>query len=115
MYVPCMSRRTLVRCTAVTLVVATLSAWDAAQAAGRTSAPLPAVLLGPAPPVTVGADQVTLLRSGPLTFARLRSLIDGALVSVHVEIYEFGQPGLAAALISAQRRGVAVTVIDDPS
>ena len=36
-------------------------------------------------------------------------------MSVHVEIYEFGQRGLAAALIAARSRGVSVTVIDDPS
>jgi phosphatidylserine/phosphatidylglycerophosphate/cardiolipin synthase-like enzyme len=115
MYIQCISRRTAVRCVAAALFVATLVGCDAAQAAGRTSTPLPAALLGPAPPVAVGADRVTLLRSGALTFARLRSFIDGARVSIHVEIYEFGQPALAAALISAQQRGVAVTVIDDPS
>jgi cardiolipin synthase len=95
------------------LGIALLAGCAAAQAAGLSSAPAP--LLGPAPPVTVGADQVTLLRSGPLTFARLRSLIDGATVSIHVEIYEFGQPGLATALTHAKQRGVTVTVIDDPS
>ena len=58
---------------------------------------------------------MTLLRSGPATFARLESLINAARVSVHVEIYEFGQRGLADALIAAKSRGVAVTVIDDPS
>jgi phosphatidylserine/phosphatidylglycerophosphate/cardiolipin synthase-like enzyme len=74
-----------------------------------------APLLGPAQEVTLGRDQVTLLRSGPATFARLRALIDGARLSVHVEIYEFGQHPLAVALVDAQRRGVAVTVMDDPS
>jgi len=74
-----------------------------------------APLLGPAPPVMVGADQVSLLRSGPATFARLGSLIDGVRLSIHVEIYEFGQRPLADGLVAAHRRGVAVTVIDDPS
>jgi cardiolipin synthase len=77
--------------------------------------PPPAPLLEPAPPVRVGVDQVTLLRSGPATFARLRSLIDGARLSIRVEVYEFGQRPLALALVTARRRGVAVTVIDDPS
>jgi phosphatidylserine/phosphatidylglycerophosphate/cardiolipin synthase-like enzyme len=77
---------------------------------------LPAApLLGPSPPVRLGPDQVTLLRSGLATFARLRSLIDGARLSIDVEIYEFGQRQLAAALVQAHQRGVAVTVIDDPS
>jgi phosphatidylserine/phosphatidylglycerophosphate/cardiolipin synthase-like enzyme len=110
-----MSRSTLLRCALGGFVVASLAGCDSAQAAGRASTPSPAALLGPAAPVTVGADQVTLLRSGPLTFARLRSLIDDARISVHVEIYEFGQPDLATALIRAQQRGVGVTVIDDPS
>ncbi len=77
--------------------------------------PPPAPLLGTAPPAIVGPDEVTLLRSGPATFARLRMLIDGARSTVHVEIYEFGQRGLATALIDAEHRGVAVSVIDDPS
>ncbi|HEY6468195.1 MAG TPA: phosphatidylserine/phosphatidylglycerophosphate/cardiolipin synthase family protein [Candidatus Dormibacteraeota bacterium] len=97
------------------LAVASLAGCDAAQAAGRSGVPPPAVLLGPAGPVAVGADAVTLLRSGPATFARLRSLIDCARVSIHVEIYEFGQPALATALVRAHERGVEVTVIDDPS
>jgi phosphatidylserine/phosphatidylglycerophosphate/cardiolipin synthase-like enzyme len=58
---------------------------------------------------------MTLLRSGQATFMRLRSLIDGARHSIHVEIYEFGQHPLAVALVDARRRGVAITVIDDPS
>jgi len=116
MHVQCMVSRRLVRCAAVALFVTSLAGCDAAQAAAGTgSLPPPAALLGPAPPVMVGADQVTLLRSGPLTFARLRSLIDGATASVHVEIYEFGRLDLAAALIHAHQRGVTVTVIADPS
>ncbi len=90
----------------------------AACAAGRAPAPAvhpPARLLGPAPMTVVGSDQVTLLRSGPATFARIRMLIDSAQRSVHVEIYEFGQRGLATALIDAEHRGIAVSVIDDPS
>ena len=75
----------------------------------------PAPLLGPASSVILGRDEVTLLRSGLATFARLRLLIDDARISVHVEVYEFGQRGLATALIDAEHRGVAVTVIDDPS
>jgi len=77
--------------------------------------PPPAPLLGPAPPARVGPDEVTLLRSGAATFTRLRMLIEGARLSVHVEIYEFGQRDLATALVAAEHRGVAVTVIDDPS
>jgi phosphatidylserine/phosphatidylglycerophosphate/cardiolipin synthase-like enzyme len=75
----------------------------------------PTPLLGPAPVGRVGTDQVALLRSGAATFMRLRALIDAARLTIHVEVYEFGQRGLADALIAAKSRGVAVTVIDDPS
>ena len=79
------------------------------------SPPSPALLLPPAPTVRVGADEIRLLRSGPTTFAALRSLIDAAHVSVHVEVYEFGNHDLIQAVEAAHQRGVAVTVIDDPS
>jgi len=96
------------------LAIAWIAGCGSVRAPAAVSPPT-APLLGPASPVTLGRDQVTLLRSGLATFARLRSLIDGARLSIHVEIYEFGQPPLAVALVSARRRGVAVTVIDDPS
>jgi len=88
-----------------------------AQAAAATAAapPPPAPLLGPAPPVWAGSDQVTLLRSGPATFTRIRALIDSARISVHVEVYEIGKRDLVDALVAAHARGVVVTVIDDPS
>ena len=103
------------RCGLGVLAAAVLVVGCAQIHASAVPTPAPAPLLGPAPPVTVGADEVSLLRSGTPTFARLESLIDGARLSIHVEIYEFGQRGLAEGLIAAHRRGVAVTVIDDPS
>src|ERR1700692_1061522 len=69
----------------------------------------------PAPSGWGGAEEVALRRSGAATFTRLRTLIDAARVTIHVEIYEFGQRSLADALIAAKSRGVSVTVIDDPS
>src|SRR5437870_2107903 len=78
---------------------------------GRATAPL----LGPATPLRLGVDEVTLLRGGPGTFAVLRSLIDTAQRSVEVEVYELGNPDLVAALLAAHEHGVVVTVIDDPS
>ena len=103
------------RCGLAALAAAGLVVGCAQIQASAVRTPAPAPLLGPAPPVMVGMDQVTLLRSGTATFARLRSLIELGTTSIHVEIYEFGQPGLADALIAAETRGVAVTVIDDPS
>jgi phosphatidylserine/phosphatidylglycerophosphate/cardiolipin synthase-like enzyme len=105
----------LTRRAPATLVVAISLGGCAQSGVLGVGSPPPAPLLGPAPVVSIGADQVALLRSGGATFARLALLIASAHVSIHVEVYEFGQPGLAAGLIAAQSRGVAVTVIDDPS
>jgi phosphatidylserine/phosphatidylglycerophosphate/cardiolipin synthase-like enzyme len=114
MYAACTSAAASLRALA-TVALTILSACGAAGGGLASATPPAAPLLGPAPPVIVGPDQVTLLRSGPATFTRLRALIDAARSSIHVEIYEFGQRGIADALIAAQQRGVAVTVIDDPS
>src|SRR5579884_190016 len=94
--------------------LAALSATACAVATAATVPP-PAPLLPPAGPVQLGSDSMTLLRSGPLTFTVLAQLIAGARQSVDVEVYEFGQRGLADVLIADAHRGVAVTVIDDPS
>lgn len=95
----------------VVLAVAGCAPAPPAVAADPTTAPL----LGPAPPAQVGADEVTLLRSGMPTFAQLRALIDGARATIHVEVYEFNQPQLVDAIVAAHARGVQATVIDDPS
>jgi cardiolipin synthase len=109
------SPKSLWRCALAALAAAVLVVGCAQIQASAVPPARPATLLGPAPPVLVGADEVALLRSGPATFARLESLINAARVSIHVEIYEFGRRGLADALIAAKSRGVSVTVIDDPS
>jgi cardiolipin synthase A/B len=98
---------------AVLLVLAGCAPLPATRLPGApiTEAPL----LAPATAVVDGADSVTVLRSGEPTFAELRRLIEQARVSLEVEVYEFGRADLVAAVISAHRRGVAVTVIDDPS
>ncbi len=75
----------------------------------------PAPLLAPASPAAAGADLVTVLRSGEPTFSELRRLVDQARSSVQVEVYEFGRADLASALVAAHQRGVAVTMIADPS
>ncbi len=114
MYAQCTSHRKPLFLAVALIGAVSLSGCAAVQAAGRDPASA-APLLGPAPPVRVGADHVRLLRSGDATFAQLRSLIDGARVTIHVEIYEFQRRDLAGALVAAVRRGVAVTLIDDPS
>ena len=103
------------RCAIAAFIAAAVVVGCAQVSASAVPPPAPAALLGPAPSVLVGADQVALLRSGRATFARIGALIDAARVSIHVEIYEFGQRPLADALIAAESRRVAVTVIDDPS
>ncbi|MBJ7594413.1 MAG: hypothetical protein JF886_06035 [Candidatus Dormibacteraeota bacterium] len=75
----------------------------------------PPRLLSPASPVASGADVVTVLRSGEPTFTELRRLIDEARRTVDVEVYEFGRADLASSLAAAHGRGVAVTMIADPS
>lgn len=110
----CIARPTLLQ-TSVALGIGLLTGCSALHGPASAGPPPPAPLLGPAPPVDLGRDQVTLLRSGPATFARLLALIDAARSSIDVEIYEFGQHDLAVGLEAAQQRGVAVTVIDDPS
>ena len=67
------------------------------------------------PTTSVGDDTVRVLGFGQATFTELRGLIEAARASVEVEVYEFGRRDLRDALLTAHRRGVAVTVIDDRS
>jgi cardiolipin synthase A/B len=67
------------------------------------------------PTVRVGSDTVRILPRGSTAFPVILSLIAGATRSVDAEMYEFGRDDIAAALLDARRRGVAVTVIVDPS
>ena len=79
--------------------------------AGATAA----ALLSPAALVADGGDTLTVLRSGEATFAELRRLIDAATATIDIEVYEFGRLDLAAALVRGRHRGVAISVIEDPS
>jgi cardiolipin synthase A/B len=94
-------------------VLSSCAAAPSATAGGPPPTRLP--LLAPAPATAAGRDTVTVLRSGELTFAELDRLVGSAHRSLDVEVYEFGRTDLAAALVAARGRGVAVTVIDDPS
>jgi phosphatidylserine/phosphatidylglycerophosphate/cardiolipin synthase-like enzyme len=92
-----------------------LTACGAAVSAG---APAPASLPYPAtagPAVRVGADTVRILPRGSTAFPVILSLLAGARRSVDAEMYEFGRDDIASALLDAHRRGVAVTVIVDPT
>jgi phosphatidylserine/phosphatidylglycerophosphate/cardiolipin synthase-like enzyme len=95
-------------------VTAALSACGSAVAQPSPARPA-AYPLGAGPPVTLGEDTVSVLPRGRVAFPVIRRLIDGAHLRVDVEVYEFGRADLAAALVEARRRGVAVTVITDPT
>lgn len=97
------------------LCLATLLASACASSATTVGDPRPAPLLGPAPAEHLAADSVSLLRSGAPTFAQLQLLIDGARLTLHIEMYEFNNAALVVAVLAAHARGVGVTVIDDPS
>lgn len=106
--------KTASRRLAIAMASAMLGGYAAIHALAAPP-PASAPLLGPAPAVMVGADQIALLRSGAATFGRIASLITSARSTIQVEVYEFNQPDLARALIDAHARGVAITVIHDPS
>ena len=115
----CMCRRKQLPARVVAVTVAAASLLGGCGAPARApSAAAPATelpLLAPAAAVRDGPDTVTVLRSGEPTFTEIRRLIDGATSSITVEVYEFGRADLAAALVAAHGRGVAVSMIDDPS
>ena len=66
-------------------------------------------------PFGVGADAITVLRSGRSAFPRIEALLAGARRRVLLEMYELQQARLVERLVAARERGVAVTVIDDPT
>jgi phosphatidylserine/phosphatidylglycerophosphate/cardiolipin synthase-like enzyme len=94
-------------------VVAALSACG--SAVPRSPVAHAAYPLAAGQPVTLGEDTVTVLPRGRVAFPVIRRLVDTARRRVDVEVYEFGRTDLTGALVSAHRRGVAVTVIADPS
>lgn len=66
-------------------------------------------------PYSVGPDAVTVLPRGATAFPEIRRLMASARRSVEVEMYELQRRDLVNGLISAQARGVRVTVITDPT
>jgi len=91
----------------------------ASCAPGRTPSSAVAVLAQPAAviagPITAGADQLVPLPDGGAAFATIADALRGARRSIHLEMYEFQRLDLAALLLDAHDRGVAVTAIKDPS
>src|SRR5438105_5947073 len=62
-----------------------------------------------------GANRVELLTDGATAASRMRELMVGARRSIEAEIYEFNRSDLADALVAAVRRGVQVTLVEDPT
>jgi len=91
----------------------------ASCAPGRTpSAAIAALALPPpviAAPITAGSDQLLPLPDGPTAFAAITDALRHARHSIELELYEFQRLDLAALLLDAHDRGVAVTAIEDPS
>lgn len=100
---------------ACTLLATALSACGAQAASLPTRQPLAAYPQRAAPPVTVGADTIRVLPRGATAFPIILALVAAARTEVDVEMYEFGRADMADALVDAHRRGVRVTVVDDPS
>jgi len=102
-----MSFGSIWRCALAAFAAGALVIGCAQVQASAVHPPPPAPLLGPAPPVVLGTDQVTLLRSGAATFARLDSLIDAARV--------IDDPSeLSSVATAAQLRTAGIDVVDYP-
>jgi phosphatidylserine/phosphatidylglycerophosphate/cardiolipin synthase-like enzyme len=88
----------------------------ASCAPGRTP---PAVALAlpaiPTAPIVSGADRLVPLPDGPSAFSAIEAELRHAKHAIDLELYEFQRPDLAALLLDAHDRGVAVTAIEDPS
>jgi phosphatidylserine/phosphatidylglycerophosphate/cardiolipin synthase-like enzyme len=88
----------------------------ASCAPGRTpsgvAVGLPAI---PAAPIVSGADRLVPLPDGASAFSAIIDELRRARRSIDLELYEFQRSDLAALLLNAHDRGVAVTAIKDPS
>ena len=88
----------------------------ASCAPGRTPTPAAlAILPMPAAPIVTGSDQLVPLPDGPTAFSAIVDGLRRARQSIDLELYEFQRLDLAALLLDAHDRGVAVTAIKDPS
>jgi phosphatidylserine/phosphatidylglycerophosphate/cardiolipin synthase-like enzyme len=65
--------------------------------------------------VTAGSDELQPLPDGPTAFAAIGAALASARRTIDLELYEFQRLDLAAMLLDAHDRGVAVTAIFDPS
>ena len=102
------------RCLRLPLLLLALLA--ASCAPGRTPPAVVAAALPPvAAPVVTGADRLVPLPDGLTAFAAIVDALRTARRSIDLELYEFQRMDLAALLLDARERGVAITAINDPS
>jgi phosphatidylserine/phosphatidylglycerophosphate/cardiolipin synthase-like enzyme len=66
-------------------------------------------------PITAGSDDLQPLSDGPAAFAAIADALTSARHTIELELYEFQRLDLAALVLDAHDRGVAVTAIMDPS
>lgn len=104
------------RCLRLPLLLLALLA--ASCAPGRTPTS-PGVLTAFLPvvsqPIAAGRDELVPLPDGPSAFTAITDLLRNARHSIELELYEFQRLDLAAMVLDARDRGVAVTAIKDPS
>lgn len=90
----------------------------ASCAPGRTVQVMPFGVAPASPvvqPLSVGSDRLLPLPDGSSAFAAIRRELQTARHSIELEMYEFQRDDLAAMVLDAFTRGVAVTAIMDPS
>ncbi len=90
----------------------------ASCAPGRTPTPAAIEVAAPAvlaAPISLGDDQLVALPDGPSAFEAITDALRRARHSIDLELYEFQRLDLAAMLLDAQDRGVAVIAIKDPT
>ncbi|MGI8847982.1 MAG: phospholipase D-like domain-containing protein [Candidatus Dormibacteria bacterium] len=101
------------RMTGIALITLLLASCAGPASVGSESAlPSPPYI---ASTTAVGPDWVTLMHGGEPTADRIRVLLDQAHTHIELEMYELGRADLVTALLAAHARGVAVTVIIDPT
>jgi phosphatidylserine/phosphatidylglycerophosphate/cardiolipin synthase-like enzyme len=88
----------------------------ACGSAPSTETPLPTVDTHVAAASAIlGDNRAELLTDGAVAAGRMRDLMSGAHSSIEAEIYEFDRADLADAMVAALRRGVKVTIVEDPT
>jgi phosphatidylserine/phosphatidylglycerophosphate/cardiolipin synthase-like enzyme len=97
------------------LLLALLAASCAPGRTATSPGALTALLPVTTQPIVAGSDELVPLPDGPSAFSAISDLLRDARHSIELELYEFQRLDLAAMVLDAHDRGVAVTAIKDPS